>query len=67
MADLVWKHDPIFDVDKAVTDVGTYMLSRTCMDVSLLFFEGEIIHRCSTGSHAENRKRAEAHYKERAS
>ncbi|QJA43022.1 hypothetical protein [Phaeobacter phage MD18] len=59
---LTWTRDPICGVERAVTDVGNYTLSRTAMDVSLLFFNGDIIHRCSSGSHQKNRERAEDHY-----
>ena len=55
---LVWE----FDDAKAATDVGTYRLMRSIQGVSILSLDWDVIHRCGSGGHAENIKRAEEHY-----
>lgn len=62
MTELVWKRDCHLDSEMAVTEFGTYLMVRTFLDTSKLYFNKELIGTSNVGSHEENRKRAEAHF-----
>lgn len=60
---LTWSRSPQLDLETSKTEFGTYILSRTDMDVAVLRFNGEVLRRsASDGSHVQNRRYAEGHH-----